>query len=160
MFETLFTYPKILARHFDALAFAERKRYLAQCACEGMAHATLIGRARDLLVVAERLDVTAGKPFAQLGSKPPLRNGRNICDDRGKPTTGIGHGGGSSRLQPPGLASLDSWHCEIALPASFKAKSTISSPVWELIMAWLNQRSAVGAGRSKPFSGRLHQARC
>ncbi|MEY2925736.1 MAG: hypothetical protein RL367_213 [Pseudomonadota bacterium] len=65
MFETLFTYPKILARHFDAPAFAERKRYLAHCAYEGMAHATLIGRARDLLVVAEYLDVTAGKSFSQ-----------------------------------------------------------------------------------------------
>lgn len=65
MFETLFTYPKVLARHLNAPAAADRERYLTHCASQGMAHATLAGRASELLVVAERLDVTAGRSFTQ-----------------------------------------------------------------------------------------------
>lgn len=61
MFEDLFTYPKVLARHRMAPAAADRERYLAHCADQGIARVTLARIAQELLVVAERLDVTAGK---------------------------------------------------------------------------------------------------
>jgi integrase/recombinase XerD len=61
MFEVLFIYPKVLARHQAGPAAAERERYLAHCADQGAAHATLLRIARELLVIAERIDVTVGK---------------------------------------------------------------------------------------------------
>jgi len=61
MFEDLFTYPKVLARHRMAPAAADRERYLAHCADQGIARVTLARIAQELLVVAERLDVTANK---------------------------------------------------------------------------------------------------
>lgn len=61
MFEVLFAYPKVLARHQAGPAAADRERYLMHCAGQGAAHATLLRVARELLVIAERIDVTAGK---------------------------------------------------------------------------------------------------
>ena len=42
MFEVLFTYAKVLARHQVGPAAAERERYLAHCAGQGAAHGTLL----------------------------------------------------------------------------------------------------------------------
>ena len=65
MFEVLFVYPKVLARHQAGPAAADRERYLAHCAGQGAAHETLLRTARELLVIAERIDVTAGKPVTR-----------------------------------------------------------------------------------------------
>jgi integrase/recombinase XerD len=65
MFEVLFVYPKVLARHQAGPAAADRERYLAHCAGQGAAHQTLVRIARELLVIAERIDVTAGKPVTR-----------------------------------------------------------------------------------------------
>jgi len=65
MFEVLFAYPKVLARHQAGPAAAGRERYLAHCAGQGAAHATLLRIARELLVIAERIDVTAGKSITR-----------------------------------------------------------------------------------------------
>src|SRR5262252_2746831 len=61
MFEVLFIYPKVLARHQAGPAALDRERYLAHCAGQGAAHGTLLRIARELLVIAERIDVTVGK---------------------------------------------------------------------------------------------------
>ena len=61
MFEVLFAYPKVLARHQAGPAAADRDRYLAHRAGQGAAHETLLRIARELLATAERIDVTAGK---------------------------------------------------------------------------------------------------
>jgi hypothetical protein len=66
MFETLFTYSAVLARHKTGPGSAERQRYLAHCAGQGLARETLLHIARELLVVAERLDVTAGHQITRL----------------------------------------------------------------------------------------------
>jgi integrase/recombinase XerD len=58
MFEALFTYPKVLARHQAGPAAAARERYLAHCAKRGVARETLLRIARELLVVAEQFDLT------------------------------------------------------------------------------------------------------
>jgi len=60
MFDTLFTYPAALARHQTGPGAVQRERYLAHCASLGLGRATLLRIARELLVVAERIDVTAG----------------------------------------------------------------------------------------------------
>ena len=65
MFEVLFAYPKVLARHQAGPAAADRERYLAHCAGQGAARETLLRVARELLVIAERIDVTAGKPVTR-----------------------------------------------------------------------------------------------
>ena len=66
MFETLFTYPAVLACHQTGPAAAERGSYLAHCAGQGLARETLLRIARELLVVAERLDVTVGHQITRL----------------------------------------------------------------------------------------------
>jgi integrase len=65
MFEALFAYPKVLARHQAGPAAADRERYLMHCAGQGAAHETLRRLARELLVIAERINVTAGKPVTR-----------------------------------------------------------------------------------------------
>ena len=65
MFETLFEYPRVLARHRDG-AFADaRDRFLTHCASQGMARGTLLRMARELLVIADRIDLEA-KPQVSL----------------------------------------------------------------------------------------------
>jgi integrase/recombinase XerD len=61
MFEVLFAYPKVLARHQAGPAAADRERYLVHCADQGAAHETLLRIAQKMLVIAERIEVTAGK---------------------------------------------------------------------------------------------------
>lgn len=61
MFETLFKYPSVLARHLEGPAANERERFLVHRANEGAAISTLLRTARDLLVIAKNIDVTTGK---------------------------------------------------------------------------------------------------
>jgi len=58
MFETLFRYSAIVARHQGGRFAAARELFLNHCAGQGMAHATLQRCAQELLVVAERIDIT------------------------------------------------------------------------------------------------------
>src|SRR5260370_19813850 len=60
MFDTLFRYPAIVARHQGGRFAAARELFLNRCAGQGMAHATLQRYAQALLVVAERIDITVG----------------------------------------------------------------------------------------------------
>jgi hypothetical protein len=59
MFETLFQYPSVLARHREGPAAEERRRFLLYRANEGAAPATLLRIARELLVIANSIDITA-----------------------------------------------------------------------------------------------------
>ena len=54
MFEVLFAYPKVLARHQAGPAAVERDRYLEHCASQGVARETLLRTARELLVITQR----------------------------------------------------------------------------------------------------------
>jgi len=63
MFEYLFTYAGVLARHRAAPAPAERESYLRHCAEQGMARSTLVSVANELRVIAGRLDITDDKPI-------------------------------------------------------------------------------------------------
>jgi hypothetical protein len=58
MFNTLFYYPHVLARHCQGPSAQARERYLNHCADQGAARNTLLRTARELLVIAERLDLT------------------------------------------------------------------------------------------------------
>jgi integrase/recombinase XerD len=61
MFEDLFVYPKVLARHRAGPSADARERFLGHCAGYGAARGTLLRLANELLVVAERIDVNSGK---------------------------------------------------------------------------------------------------
>jgi hypothetical protein len=61
MFETLFQYPAIVARHRRDPFAEARERFLNHCASQGLARATLQHYAQELLVVAERIDITIGE---------------------------------------------------------------------------------------------------
>ena len=84
MFENLFTYPKVLARHRAGPSADARERFLAHCASYGAARGTLLRFANELLVVAERIDVNSGKSFsladveaaAESWTRYQLRRGR------------------------------------------------------------------------------------
>lgn len=58
MFETLYQYPRVLARHLEAPAAEERDRFVAHFAASGAASASVSHLASELLVVAQRLDVS------------------------------------------------------------------------------------------------------
>jgi integrase/recombinase XerD len=64
MFETLFQYPAIVARHRNGPFTEARERFLNHCASRGMVRATLQRYAQELLVVAERIDITIGEAIA------------------------------------------------------------------------------------------------
>ena len=63
MFETLFKYPRVIARHRTGPSAEARERFLQHCVSQGLAGATLLRHARELLVIAERIDVTSGEPI-------------------------------------------------------------------------------------------------
>jgi integrase/recombinase XerD len=58
MFDTLFRYPAIVARHQRGPFAEARERFLNYCCSQGMAYATLQRYAQELLVVADRIDIT------------------------------------------------------------------------------------------------------
>ena len=60
MFETLFQYPAVIARHRSGPFAEARERFLNHCASQGFARATLLAYARELLVIAKRIDITMG----------------------------------------------------------------------------------------------------
>jgi len=59
VFETLFKYQGVVARHRSGPFPDLRERFLIHCADQGLAHATLLHVANELLVVAGRMDLTA-----------------------------------------------------------------------------------------------------
>jgi integrase/recombinase XerD len=61
MFETLFQYPAVVARHRSGPFAEARERFLNHSASQGFAHATLVRYAGELLVIAERIDITMGE---------------------------------------------------------------------------------------------------
>ena len=61
MFETLFQYPAVVARHRSGPFAEARERFLNHCASQGFARATLLVYARELLVIAGRIDITMGE---------------------------------------------------------------------------------------------------
>ena len=60
MFETLFQYPAVVIRQRSGPFAEARERFLNHCASPGFARATLVRRARELWVIAERIDITRG----------------------------------------------------------------------------------------------------
>ena len=61
MFETLFQYPAVVARHRNGPFAEARQRFLKHCASQGFARTTLQRYARELLVIAERIDIPIGE---------------------------------------------------------------------------------------------------
>jgi integrase len=61
MFETLFRYPAIIDRHRNGPFAEARERFLEHRNSQGSAPTTLQRCAQELLVVAERIDLTKGK---------------------------------------------------------------------------------------------------
>jgi integrase/recombinase XerD len=60
LFETLFKYPRVIARHRTGPCAEAREQFLKHCIGQGLAGATLLRHARELLVIAERIDITMG----------------------------------------------------------------------------------------------------
>src|SRR5207302_4862261 len=60
-FETLFKYPRVIARHRMGPSAEARERFLKHCSGQGLAGATLLRHARQLLAIAERIDITIGE---------------------------------------------------------------------------------------------------
>jgi len=61
VFESLFKYPRVVARHRAGPFVEARERYLSHCVRQGLAGATLQRYARELLVIADRIDITNGE---------------------------------------------------------------------------------------------------
>lgn len=61
MFETLFKYPRVVVRHRTGPSVEARELFLKHCLSQGLAGATLLRHARELLVIAERIDINIGE---------------------------------------------------------------------------------------------------
>jgi len=61
MFQTLFRYPRVLARHASGPLGEERRRYLEHRANQGTPRSTLLRYARELLVVSSHLKLRLGQ---------------------------------------------------------------------------------------------------
>src|SRR5437868_10983975 len=89
MFETLFQYPAIVARHRNGPFTEARERFLNHCASQGMVRATLQRYAQELLVVAERIDITIGEAIGSSAIEAAAdcwvasSTGGNVCTARG-----------------------------------------------------------------------------
>jgi len=66
MFDELFAYPKVVARHRDGPEAPKRLGYLKHLADQCAARDTLLRTARELLVIAERLDISGGRRVRQV----------------------------------------------------------------------------------------------
>ena len=66
MFETLFQNPAAVTRQRSGPFAEARERFLNHCASQGLARATLVRHARELLVIAERIDITVGEAISLL----------------------------------------------------------------------------------------------
>jgi len=60
MFETLFTYPRVLRRHQEGPLAAERDAYLRELAAQGTARGTILRRSSYCLCVANELHLWHG----------------------------------------------------------------------------------------------------
>ena len=58
MFDTLFLYPRVLARHRDGPSSQERELFLTHCANAGATRASLLHLASELLLVARLLNLS------------------------------------------------------------------------------------------------------
>jgi hypothetical protein len=97
MFDVLFAYPKVRARHEAGPAAEERKRYLLYRARdEGIARSTLVRIARELLVVANWINERSQKrPLVQevqsgAAHNPDLRELRSPRRHAREPAARIG----------------------------------------------------------------------
>ena len=61
MFNILFQYPRVVARHRQGPSAQARERYLTHRADQGAARGTLLRTARELLIIAQRLDLTTDR---------------------------------------------------------------------------------------------------
>ena len=61
MFEKLFKYPRVYARHRDGPLSDARESYLSHRANDGTAPNTLLRVARELLVIATEINLVVGK---------------------------------------------------------------------------------------------------
>jgi integrase/recombinase XerD len=61
MFDSLYYYPSVLARHREGPSAEDRDRFLAHCADYGAAQTTLLRLAPELLLIARRIDVSGAR---------------------------------------------------------------------------------------------------
>ena len=61
MFETLFKYPGVVTRHRTGPFAEARERFLNHRVSRGLAGAASLRHARELLVIAGRIDITVGE---------------------------------------------------------------------------------------------------
>jgi hypothetical protein len=105
MFESLFQYPTVLARHRDGPAADERRRFLLHRAKEGAASDTLLGIARELLVIAKHINVTTAKAIGRQLLKSLLISGLVTNSADTIVTVPGGQGSFSYMWAPTGSAS-------------------------------------------------------
>lgn len=64
MFESLYRYSRVLARHLDGPAAEERDCYVEHCAAGGAARESVLHLASELLVVAQHLDINGARTIS------------------------------------------------------------------------------------------------
>lgn len=73
MFDSLYHYPSVLARHREGPSAEDRDRFLTHCASDGAARSTLLRLAPELLAIARRIDLR-GSRYISLGEVETAAN--------------------------------------------------------------------------------------
>ena len=111
MFETLFQYPAIVARHRRGPFAEARERFLNHCASQGLARTTLQRYAQELLVIAERIDITTGDAIGSSVIEAAASRWAREQRQRQLCAAGGGRTNSSFRRPRPGSTSWDVWKC-------------------------------------------------
>ena len=102
MFNFLFHYPRVLARHRQGPSAQAREQYLTHCANQGMARDTLLRTARELLVIAQRLDLATDRMIS-------IRQVEAAAERRVHQQQRRGWVRGSERISPYFIQTALSW---------------------------------------------------
>src|ERR1035438_661244 len=157
VFETLFKYPRVVARHGGGPSVEARERFLTPCVSQGLAGATLLRHAPQLLVTAERIDITKGGPT---GSPPPAATRSARQPSRRRRIAGLvsgtiaivckpssGRGNSLSKRPRHGCTSWDVWKNPNPRPYHLQTGLPTLPPTSAMSAAYPRPPSAVRAGR-------------
>lgn len=160
MFEDLFAYPKVVARHRDGPKASKRLRYLKHLADQRAARETLLRTARELLVIAQRLDLSGDRCVRQAEIDAAAQSWARYQHMRNRACGRSGHGVCSMTSPQRGFAFLAS--LTNRLPTSRRLivkRSTNSSPINMMSVACLRSPTSASAGSSARIYARHSRPR-
>ena len=155
MFEKLFVRPTVLTRHQQAPYAQERATYLAHCAQEGYAHATLMETANALVSVARELGPGRGRSIMLAQIKTAAKrwlkktgHAEQACTHPGRDRRG--------ELYAPFVRTAKKWLQFLGRLAEPVAKPVPFSSVSDEFAAWMVEERGLSPATIRQQIGRAH----